>query len=95
MAKLPLRFGILYVLNKADGKLMTTMEIYDQLAKDYKGEGQFGLDQMELNLLAIKATGLIDGVEPYLDDEGEARYKYSITDYGRSRIKYLPAAYRD
>jgi len=95
MAKLPLRFSILYVLNKAGGHLMTTKEIYDQLAKEYQGEGQFGMEQMELNLLAIKATGLIEGVDPYLDEDNQARYKYAITDYGRSRIKYLPPAYRN
>lgn len=95
MTKLPLRFSILYVLNKAGGKHLTTKEIYDQLAKEYQGEGQFGMEQMELNLLAIKATGLIEGIDPYLDEEGEARYKYGITDYGRSRIKYLPKAYQD
>lgn len=95
MTKLPLRFSILYVLNKAGGTYLTTKEIYDQLAKEYQGEGQFGMEQMELNLLAIKATGLIEGIDPYLDDGGEARYKYGITDYGRSRIKYLPKAYQD
>lgn len=94
MAKLPLRFSILYVLNKAGGKHLTTQEIYEQLAKDYAGEGQFGLNQMELHLMAIKATGLIEGIDPYLDEAGEARYKYGITEYGRSRIKYLPTAYQ-
>lgn len=95
MAKLPLRFSILYTLNKAGGKHLTTQEIYDQLARDYAGEGQFGLDQMELHLMAIKATGLIEGIDPYLDEAGEARYKYGITDYGRSRIKFLPPAYQN
>lgn len=94
MAKLPLRFCILYVLNKADGKQMTTKDIYDQMAKEYEGEGQFGLRQMEEHLMAIKATGLIEGSNPYLDEAGEARYNYAITSYGRSRIKYLPRAYR-
>lgn len=95
MAKLPLRFSILYVLNKAGGKDMTTKDIFDQLAKEYQGEGQFGMDQMEEHLMAIKATGLIDGRDPYLDEAGEARYHYVITDYGRSRIKYLPPAYQN
>lgn len=95
MAKLPLRFSILYVLNKAGGKHLTTQEIYEQLAKDYSGEGQFGLEQMELHLMAIKATGLIEGIDPYLDEAGAARYKYGITDYGRSRVKYLPVAYQN
>jgi len=95
MAKLPLRFSILYVLNKAGGAHLTTKEIYDHLAKEYAGEGQFGLEQMELHLMAIKATGLIEGIDPYLDEDGEARYKYGITTYGRSRVKYLPKAYQN
>ena len=93
--KLPLRFSILYVLSKAEKTdAMTTQEIYNQLEKDYKGEGQFSLDLMENHLMAVKATGIIEARDAYFDEGGQARYKYAITDYGRTRIKYLPAAYQ-
>ncbi len=91
--KLPLRFSILYVLSKAGNQALTTKEIYEQLAKEYQGEGQFSLDKMENHLMAIKATGIIDARDPYFDEEGEARYKYAVTEYGRGRLKYLPAGY--
>ncbi|UQZ90771.1 DNA-binding protein [Deltaproteobacteria bacterium Smac51] len=88
--KLPLRFSILYVLNKAGNQSLTTKEIYEQLSKEYEGEGQFSLDKMENHLMAVKATGIIEAREAYFDEAGEARYKYAITDYGRTRTKYLP-----
>jgi hypothetical protein len=95
MAKLPLRFSILYVLNKAGKASLTTKEIYEQLAREYQGEGQFSLDKMENHLMAIKATGIIDALDPYFDEAGDARYKYAITEYGRTRVKYLPPAYQN
>lgn len=94
MAKLPLRFSILNILNQTGGQPLSTKEIYIKMAEEYRGEGQFGLEQMELHLMAIKATGLIEASAPYFDEYEEARYNYSITDYGRSRIKYLPSAYQ-
>jgi hypothetical protein len=95
MTLLPLRFKILYVLNKSGGKPMATKDIYDQLAGDYQGEGQFSLTKMEEHLMAVKATALIEGCDPYIDETGEARYKYSLTDAGRARIKFLPTEWQD
>ena len=89
-AVLPLRFRILHLVNQADGQPLTTEQIYRDLYDEYSGEGQFSLEFMEDHLLSVKAVGLIEAVEPYFDDHGEARYKYRITDTGRSRTKYLP-----
>jgi len=95
MARLPLRFKILYVLNKSGGQPMATRNIYEALTCDYQGEGQFSLGKMEEHLMAVKATGLIDGCEPYIDESGEARYKYALTDEGRKRIRFLPREWQD
>jgi hypothetical protein len=89
-AVLPLRFRILHLVNLADGKALTTDEIYNSLYDEYAGEGQFSLELMEGHLMSVKATGLIEGVEPYLDEVGEAHYKYRITATGRDRTKFLP-----
>ena len=91
---LPLRFKILYVLNKSGGQPMATKDIYDELVSDYQGEGQFSLKKMEEHLMHVKATALIEGCEPYIDEAGEARYKYCLTDEGRKRIKFLPKQWR-
>jgi hypothetical protein len=95
MTLLPLRFKILYVLNKSGGQPMTTKAIFEGLGSDYQGEGQFSLDKMEEHLMAVKATALIEGCEPYIDEAGEARYKYSLTDEGRKRIKFLPKQWQN
>ena len=94
MTLLPLRFKILYVLNKSGGQPMTTKGIYDALADEYQGEGQFSLKKMEEHLMAVKATALIEGCDPYIDEAGEARYKYNLTDEGRKRIKFLPKGWQ-
>jgi hypothetical protein len=65
-------------------------EIYKALYDEYSGEGQFSLEMMEHHLMSIKAVGLIDAVEPYFDENKEARYQYVITQTGRERTKYLP-----
>ena len=93
--KLPLRFKILHVLYKSGGQPMATKDIYDALAGDYQGEGQFSLEKMEGHLMAVKATALIEACDPYMDENGEARYKYSLTDSGRGRIKFLPKEWQD
>jgi hypothetical protein len=93
--KLPLRFKILYVLNKSGGQPLTTKEIYDGLESDYQGEGQFSLAKMEQHLLAVKATTIIEGCEPYIDEAGEARYKYRLTGEGQKRIKFLPKQWQN
>jgi ABC-type tungstate transport system permease subunit len=90
MAVLPLRFRILHLVNKAEGKPLKTDEIYKALYEEYSGEGQFSLDLMESHLMSIKAVGLIDAVEPYFDENDEARYQYIITETGKARTKYLP-----
>ena len=96
MTTLPLRFKILYVLyKKSGGQPMTTKAIFEGLGNDYQGEGQFSLDKMEEHLMAVKATALIEGCEPYIDEDGEARYKYILTDSGRARIKFLPKEWQD
>ena len=92
---LPLRFKILYVLNKAGGRPMATKDIYEALTGDYQGEGQFSLKKMEEHLMAVKATALIEGCDPYIDEAGEARYKYSLTDEGRKRIRFLPKGWQN
>ena len=92
--KLPLRFKILYILHKSGGKPLTTKEIYEGLVSDYQGEGQFNLESMEQHFLSLKATAIIEGCEAYIDETGEARYKYCLTEEGRKRIKYLPPAYQ-
>ena len=91
MAVLPLRFRILHLVHLADGKPLRTGDIYKALYDEYSGEGQFSYELMESHLMSIKAVGLIEAVEPYFDEHGEARYSYVITETGRARAKYLPA----
>jgi hypothetical protein len=78
------------MINQADGKPVKANDIYKELFNEYSGEGQFSFDFMEDHLMSIKAVGLIDAVDPYFDEFGEARYQYVITETGKDRTKYLP-----
>jgi hypothetical protein len=78
------------MINQAGGKPVKANDIYKELFDEYSGEGQFSFDFMEDHLMSIKAVGLIDAVDPYFDEFGEARYQYVITETGKDRTKYLP-----
>jgi len=91
--KLPLRFRILHLINKSEAPLSTD-DIRQTLAPEYGGEGQFTPKHLEGHLLSMKAVGLVAGTAPYFDAAGDVHEKYEITDFGRSRISYLPSAWR-
>lgn len=86
--KLPMRFRILHLL--AGGQEMTGREVMDALRDEYSGEGQFKLGVINNHLQALRAVGMIEVADVQLDDKGELIEKFKITDYGKSRLKYLP-----
>jgi DNA-binding PadR family transcriptional regulator len=92
--KLPLRFRILHLLIHAKGPI-SVHAIQRELANEYGGEGQFSQKHLDNHLLSMKAVGLISGTDPFFDDHGQVHEMYLITDFGRSRVPYLPIAWRD
>ena len=92
--KLPLRFRILHLFIHAKTPL-SVHQIQTELGPEYGGEGQFSQNHLDNHLLSMKAVGLISGTNPFFDDKGEVHEMYEVTDFGRSRVTYLPAAWRD
>jgi len=86
---LPLRLRTVQYLNQRQNESLTPAEIFEDLRSEYEGEGQFTLHKMKWHLMCIKAVGLIEGLEPFWDDDGEPSYRYRITEAGRRNLAYL------
>jgi len=86
---LPLRLRTVQYLNQCQGQALTPAAIYEALRPEYEGEGQFTLTKMKWHLMCIKAVGLIEGLDPFWDDDGRPTYCYRITDAGRRNLAYL------
>jgi len=86
---LPLRLRIIQLLAQQNGSALTIPAIFNLLSNEYKGEGQFSLKKIEWHLMSIKAVGLIEGTNPYWDENIEPQQKYKITEAGRKNLLYL------
>lgn len=86
---LPLRLRIVQYLNLHTGEALTPVEIYEALKNEYAGEGQCSLKKMKWHLMCIKAVGLIEGLDPFWDENREPAYRYRITEAGRRNLAYL------
>lgn len=90
--KLPLRFRILHLLSQHDA--LTVREVMDALRDEYGNDGQFKPAIIEGHLMSMKAVGLLEIADVDLDDNGKLVQHYRITDYGKSRLKYLPQGWK-
>lgn len=90
--KLPMRFRILHLISKNTS--MSDRDIMDQLQSEYGGEGQFKTSIIDLHLASMRAVGMIEPTDLSLSPAGELQQKFKITDYGRSRLSYLPDSWR-
>ncbi|NYE58515.1 helix-turn-helix transcriptional regulator [Carboxydothermus ferrireducens] len=91
--KLPLRFRILHLLG-VEQKALIPEEIMEKLKDEYGNERQFRKNAIIGHLQSMKAVGLVQTTEVYLTDAGELVERFEITDYGRDRLKYLPAQWK-
>jgi len=91
--KLPLRFRILHLL-AVEKKPLTPDEIIEKLKAEYQGERQFTKKAVIGHLESMKAVALIEAVEVYLDKNGDLVEKFQISDFGKDRLKYLPAQWK-
>lgn len=92
MATLPMRFRLLYQM--ANTKTINVYELMEALSNDYGNEGQFTLKSFNNHLASMRAVGLIEEVEVDMDTQGNLLETFAITDFGRTRLKHLPRAWR-
>lgn len=93
MAKsiLPFRFRVLHYASTKDE--FNYHDILKDLESEYAGEGQFNEQKMTLHTDSLAAVGMIEPVKTELEN-GNLLITYKITDYGRDRLKYLPAEWK-
>ncbi len=86
---LPLKFDLVkYMEGRQE---VTAEELLGNAKKKYNGESQLSLPSIEKHLSALRAAGLIDMVNVTTNENGGLLCSYKLTEYGASRLKYIPA----
>lgn len=89
MAKLPFKIRILEYAYEQD-KPFTAKDVLRDLRSEYGGEGQFNLKRVQDYLQSFLGVKFFKEEKIEYDNNGELIVTCSITDYGKSRIKYIP-----
>lgn len=86
---LPLKFRILHYAAKAKGTF-SVVDLLRDLKDDYGSDGQFNKKMLSNHLDSLRAVGMIETAKAEFDAQGELMIDYKVTDYGKSRLSYLP-----
>ena len=84
-AKPPFRLAVGAVL--LDGVPRTPAEVLNALRPDYTGERLATLPNVEEQLQALKAVGVVKIAAEALGEEGELVQTYIVSDYGRDKVQ--------
>ena len=88
MKKIPLKMSIIrWVSTRKDA---AADDVYRSLAAEYGSERQFRRKSIEEMLQTMRAVGIIEIKDFEQSETGEPVPRYAITEYGRSRLKYIP-----
>lgn len=90
--KLPMRFRILHLISQHES--ITDNEVMEALRDEYGSERQFKLPVINTHLMSMRAVGMIDVADVYLNEQDNLVQKFRITDYGRGYLKYLPREWK-
>jgi hypothetical protein len=83
-----MRFRILHQFCQVE--MTTTEELMAALRAEYGNEGQFNKAIFNEHLMSMRAGGLIEDRDVSFDDNGELIQTFAVTEFGRSRLKYIP-----
>jgi len=89
MSKLPLKLRVFDYIAHTDHPV-TTDEVVEALAPEYKGEMQMKFSRIDFYLQSLLGVNMIKQDKVEFDNSGNVQVYYVITDFGRSRIKYIP-----
>lgn len=85
---LPLRFRIVHY---AAGKgAFTVRDLLCDLQKEYGGEKQFSPKMLSRHCESLRASGILSATDVDVESDGTPLITYHITEYGSSRLSYLP-----
>jgi DNA-binding MarR family transcriptional regulator len=85
---LPLRFRVLHYASQNDA--VNYVDLLNDLKEEYGTDGQFNRSMITRHLDSLRAVGMIEESDVAFDQNQELLVQYKITDYGRSRLSYLP-----
>lgn len=89
MNKLPLKIAIFQyacLINRT----FTAQDVMLDLAKDYRGEAQFTIERVKDYLQSFLGVNFLKEQKVEIDAKGELVIHCRITDYGLTRVKYIP-----
>ena len=87
--KLPLKLRVFEYLTKVDGPV-TSEDVLDALKDEYPGERQMKYSRIDSYMQALLGVNMIKQSQVEFDSQGELKVYYELSDFGRSRIKYIP-----
>lgn len=89
MTKLPLKLRVFdYIAHT--GHPVTTSEVTQALEPEYRGERQMKESRIDFYLQSLLGVNMIKEDKVEFDENGKLQVNYKITDFGKSRIKYIP-----
>lgn len=91
---LPLKFRILHYASQAKNHF-SALDIMRDLKNEYGSDGQFKKAMISNHLDSLRAVGMIETTKAEFDANGELVIDYRITDYGKSRLSYLPPQWQN
>lgn len=83
--KAPFRLAVGALL--LDGQPRTPAQVADALRPEYAGSRLISLANVEAQLQALKAVGVVKVVSESLSAGGELEQTYVISDYGRDKVR--------
>jgi len=89
---LPLRFRVLHYASQKD--TVNYNDLLNDLKEEYGTDGQFNKGMVIRHLDSLRAVGMIEEGDVEFDENQELLVQYKITDYGRSRLSYLPGEWK-
>lgn len=83
--KAPFRLAVGALL--LDGQPRTPAQVADALRPEYAGSRLIAVTNVEAQLQALKAVGVVKVVSERLNDAGELEQSYGISEYGRDKVR--------
>ena len=87
-SSLPLRFRIVHYASRKEN--FSVNDLIRDLADEYRGERQFCFSMLAQHCESLRASGLMEAQDVDLTPDGKPLVTYRITEYGMSRLSYLP-----
>lgn len=79
-------FEYAYQVNKP----FTAQDILRDLKTEYMGESQLNLKRIQEYLQSFLGVGMLEASDVEYDEKGDLLIHCKITDFGLSRVKYIP-----